>query len=184
MDPQEPQQPPPLSSSAAPSNPPPASAPSGGSPQIDVQAMLKSFTLPDWLIVGGALVFFIVSFVPWYGASASVLGFHYSANVNAWNYWAGVLAGIFSILVLILGAAFVAARMGSVKLPAMAISDKIIFMAGGALMLLFSIIYLAVAASDTISGPGYSAGPAFGLFLGILASIAVIAGGFLKPAAA
>ncbi len=164
--------------------PPPSSVPPQAPPartQISLPSVdFKSLTKGQWLIAGGAIVFLIASFIPWYGASYNGFGLSISSNVNAWWHWTGIIAGLVSIVVL----AFFALRLLKVQLPALPVADKLIFMAGGGLVLVLTALYWIIVASSTgglrgFSAVGFSVGPAFGLFLGLLAAIAMIAGGFL-----
>src|ERR1043165_1281368 len=78
-------------------NPVPPPPTRQSSQQIDFQKAISTFTLPDWLIVGGALVAFIASFLPWYTVSYNFLGISGSSSVTGWDYWSGSLAAIVAL---------------------------------------------------------------------------------------
>jgi hypothetical protein len=138
----------------------------------------------DTIIGGGLIVGLIAVFLPWYSASFNCGGipgcggFSTSSSVGALSFWTGwlfflaVLAG----LALYIIRTFVA----TVTLPTMPQPDPVLYMIVGAFMLLMGLLWLLTYGGASGSGPGYSAGPSFGLFIGLIAAVGVIAGGFLK----
>ena len=156
--------------------------PQSAQPSIDFQKIIASFTTPDWLIVGGALVVFIASFLPWYQVSYNYSGLgangNYSASASGWTYW----PGIFAALVALATIAYVGVKASdAVKLPTMSFPEKYLYMGAGVLVVLLSLIYLTQTSSSALSVSGFSSGPSIGLFLALLAGIAIAAGGYLKP---
>jgi hypothetical protein len=134
-----------------------------------------------------AAVFFITTFFPWYGITESVDATAFTSAsssfswVSAWSFWEGVLAGIIGIVLL----AFAGLRYFKVQLPVLPLSDKLIYLILGGASLLFSLIYLLVVGtnySGASNGFGFhfSAGPSWGLFLGIASLIAVGVGVYLS----
>jgi hypothetical protein len=143
----------------------------------------RTYSNGDTAIGVGLIVALIATFLPWYSASFSCSGsalcggLNTSASVSALNDWAGwlfflgVLAGI---------ALFVIRNFApSVTLPTMPQPDAILFAALGVFLAVMALLWLLTHSSGA-SGPGYSVGPSFGLFIGLIAGIVVAVGGFLK----
>jgi len=70
--------------------------------------------------------------------------------------------------------------VATVAMPALPVNDAMVYSVIGVLMLVMALLWLLAGAPASVSGPGYSVGLSFGLIIGIIAAIAVIAGGFLK----
>ncbi|HEY8755260.1 MAG TPA: hypothetical protein VIN65_02770 [Candidatus Dormibacteraeota bacterium] len=143
----------------------------------------RTYSNGDTAIGVGLIVALIATFLPWYSASFSCSGsalcggLNTSVSVSALNDWAGwlfflgVLAGI---------ALFVIRNFApSVTLPTMPQPDAILFAALGVFLAVMALLWLLTHSSGA-SGPGYSVGPSFGLFIGLIAGIVVAVGGFLK----
>lgn len=150
---------------------------------MDLNAILKRLSRGD-MVVGIALaVAFINSFIGWwFRASYSAFGVSESATGGSmWESW-----GIFAALVMLALIGFYVLRVflaEAVKLPALPLKDAFVFMGGGALMVLLLVLdWLANSASSTDSffGVTSSAGPWIGWIIGLLATLAIIGGGFLK----
>jgi len=156
---------------------------------VDLQKAISGFKMPEWLIVGGSLAFVIASFLPWYAASYTFKGAlgiaasDTSTSANAWNWFPGVLAALLAIATI----GFFAARLYNIALPALPAPDRVIYMALGGAIAFFSLIELTqfphidTGGLSSIYG-SFSAGPSFGLFLGLIASVAIIAGGYMRRA--
>lgn len=140
----------------------------------------RNFTNGDAAIGGGLIVALIAVFLPWYRASADSgpNGYNFSVSINGLSHWTGVLF----FLALLVGIALFVIRnfVPTVKVPTLPQPDAMLYLGIGAFMAVMAILFLVLGSGATISGPGYSAGPSFGLFLALLAAIAVAAGGFLK----
>jgi hypothetical protein len=132
----------------------------------------------------GLIVALIAVFLPWYSVSASCggvvgcAGFNYSASVGALSYWTGWLF----FLALLVGLVLLVLRLFApqVAVPALPQSDAMLFTIIGVFMAVMVILWLLLGSGSTVSGPGYSAGPSFGLFVGLIAAVIVAIGGFLK----
>ena len=145
-------------------------------PEIDLAG--RKLGTSDLLVGGGLVLALITTFLPWYSASASVAGFSSSVSINGFNYWSGLL---FFIVVLIGLALFVLRTfVPTVSLPAMPLNDAALYMVIGVFLALMALIYLLAASPAGYSGPGFSAGSSFGLWIAIITGVAVAAGGFLK----
>jgi hypothetical protein len=139
---------------------------------------------PHMAVPIAAAVLVIASFLPWYTVSVDATQFTtaYSSSVNAWNYWAGALVGIIGFIALI----YSGLRYLKVQMPVIPLSDKLIYLILGAAGALFSLVYLAVGNnsdsgvnSSILGSLGIHAGPSYGLFIGLLASLGIIAGAYL-----
>ena len=132
----------------------------------------KSLSTLDRVIAGGALVAFIASFLPWYGVS--VLGF--SVTVSGWS--AGFTAWAGALLLTMAGVLLVLRRMGA-SVPSIGSAGPSVVVAGiGALGLLLVIIrWLSLPSYHGSAGAGfnYSYGARYGLYLALIAGIAVVA---------
>lgn len=139
----------------------------------------RNFSNGDAAVGGGLIVALIAVFLPWYSVSSSaVAGFNYSVSVNGLSHWAGWLF----FLALLAGLALFVIRnfVPTVKVPPLQQPDAMLYTIIGIFMVVMAIIYLLLGSGSTFSGPGFSAGPSFGLFVGLIAAIVVAAGGFLK----
>ena len=145
----------------------------------------RNYSNGDAAIGIGLVVAFIAVFLPWYSVSyncAGVTGFACGAFNTSWGAlsdWAGWLF----FLAVLVGLAFFILRtfVPSVELPDLPQSDGVIFAIIGVFMAVMAILYLLTYGGGVASsGPGYSVGPSFGLFIGLVAAIAVAVGGYLK----
>lgn len=178
----QPQYPPP---STPPQGYPPPQYPPFGAPPAQQQMPMAIGLQPHIAVPIAAAVLVIATFLPWYGVSvdaSSVGGFTspgYSASVNAWAYWAGILVGIVGIVALI----YSGLRYFKVQMPVIPMNDKLIYLILGGAGLLFSLLYLAIGSSSTgyagLSSLGIHIGPSFGLFIGLVASLGILAGAYL-----
>ncbi len=140
----------------------------------------------DWVVVAGMILMFIALFLTWYrveilqrllqelpadlqGAGVDISGF----TVNGWHYFSVVLAWLLTVVataVVILKA-----------LPAMSfrlqIPESLTVMALGAIAFLL-VLYRLIA----MPAPSEAFGRGAGVFVALLATILVAAGGFLKNA--
>jgi hypothetical protein len=143
----------------------------------------RNYSNGDTAIGVGLIVALIATFLPWYSASFSCSGsalcggLNTSVSVSALNDWPGWLF----FLAVLAGLALFVIRtfVPSVTLPTMPQPDAIIFASVGIFMAVMALLWL-LTHNNGVSGPNYSVGPSFGLFIGLIAGIAVAAGGFLK----
>lgn len=146
----------------------------------------RNFSNGDAAIGVGLVVSLIAVFLPWYSVSANCngivgcAGFNYSASVGALSYWSGWLF----FLALLAGLALFVIRSfaPSVNMPALPQTDAMLYTIIGVFMAVMAILWLLLGSGTTVSGAGYSAGPSFGLFIGLVAAIVVAVGGYLKRA--
>jgi len=135
-------------------------------------------------VAGGLIVGLVSAFLPWHSTTIpTVLGSTTSGSHNAFGYWSGWLF----VLAVLTGIALFAVRnyVPDISIPALPFTDSMIYLGIGVVMLLCALLWLATGggygsvyayASDF---PGYSSGPSFGVFIGVLAGVAVGAGGYL-----
>jgi hypothetical protein len=137
-----------------------------------------------WISAGGALVLLISVFLNWYTASASVkvatVTQSYSASESGWN--SGATAKFVALLALIALAAWVIeVFVPNVVLP---FPGWMIAGAAGAIAILFVLFKIVSKPGGNVSidAPGIhaSVGTAFGIWIALLASIAVVVGAYLR----
>jgi hypothetical protein len=128
----------------------------------------------------GLLIAVIAVFLPWYYGSASVAGYGtvYSQSIGGFSSGAGWLF----FLAALAGVALFILRtfVRSVALPWRQRADRVIYLSLGIFMALMAVLFLVVNGGQSVSGPGYSAGPGIGVFLGIVAAILIAVCGLLK----
>jgi hypothetical protein len=145
--------------------------------QLDV----KKLTNLDWVIVGGAGLAFISTFLPWY--SASVLGF--SASVSGWSTSYGWLGA----LIMIGAGVYLLMAKSGVNLSSVKVKPSQVVIGLAALGTLIVIIRWATLPSGSggAGGIGYSYGPSAGIYLAIIAGLAESVAAFMllrRPEAA
>jgi hypothetical protein len=137
--------------------------------QLDV----KKLTNLDWVIVGGAGLAFISTFLPWY--SASVLGF--SASVSGWSTSYGWLGA----LIMIGAGVYLLMAKSGVNLSQVKVKSSQVVIGLAALGTLIVIIRWATLPSGSggSGGIGYSYGPSAGIYLAIIAGLAECVAAFM-----
>ena len=145
----------------------------------------KKLSNGDLTVGVGLIIGLIALFLPWYSYTSSdngiagvTAGFSYSGSVGGLNYW----TGWFFFLFVLIGLALIILRtfVPSVAIPALPLNDSMTYIVCGAVMVVAALLWLVIGAPGSYSGPGFSAGVSFGLFIGLIAGIAVAAGGYLK----
>jgi len=139
----------------------PPTGPGAGNPDW---GKLKTASGADRMILIAGLVFFIDSFLPWYGFSIQGFG---SANVSGWS--AGGLA-VLSILFAIAATAFAAVRVMGMKVSLGGAKDGMVYMVLGIGALAFAVLRLITETSLT----------KFGLYIAIAAGAVLAYGGWMK----
>jgi hypothetical protein len=121
----------------------------------------------DRMILIAGLVFFVDSFLPWYGVSVSVLGQHFGASTSGWG------SGGFAILAILFALAdtlFAGARVLGANLNLGDIKDGVVYMVLGGGAFLFTLLRLLTAIHYT----------KYGLYIAIVASAFLAYGGWMK----
>jgi hypothetical protein len=130
---------------------------------------INQLSLSEKLIAGGGILMLVASFLPWYSIDFGIEGFG-SVSRNGWES----PGAIWSVLAVLLGIAMVVVALGP-KLAGMSLPDLggvtwgQAMLGAGALVALCIIIKL-------INESSYMD---IGFFLGILAAVALAAGGYL-----
>lgn len=148
--------------------PPAGGPPSGGPTPPDWGAMkdkLAAAKGPERLILIGGLLFFIDSFLPWYGASGSFGGLKFSVNAKGWS--SGGIA-VLAILCALAATLLVLASTVGVQLPIQMGSSVLLLLCGGALF--FAVLRLITESSAT----------KYGLFLAIVFGAVMTYGAFQR----
>ncbi|HVA90372.1 MAG TPA: hypothetical protein VNL71_11080 [Chloroflexota bacterium] len=161
-------------------------------PQVDhAKQMFLSLSLGRRIALVAGVVGLIVSFLHWYTASYSAsfggAGLSESTSISGWHGW-----GIVAVLLLIVsGVVAVLPLIGITSVRALVpslpptVTDAMVLMGAGVIAVLTTILFMTTEGSG-VSGPGYSEGPSFGAYIGLICGIAVAAGGYLmrsEPAA-
>lgn len=128
------------------------------------------------MIAGAAaVVLFIVMFVPWYGASASVAGFSASANASAWQAFSFV--DILLLLVVLVTIGLVVARATG-NMPPLPQPPGLIIAVAGVLAVVLILFRLLVVPDGGVSGVNVDISRKIGIFLGLIAAAGVAFGGW------
>lgn len=145
----------------------------------------KKLSNGDLAVAGGLIVALISVFLPWYSVSENEAalcgglpgcGGSFSTSVSAFGLWAGWLFFLALVVGIVLFVLRTFVPGVNVALP---VVDNLIYtVVGGALVVLALLWFVTNPGGG--SGPGFSAGPSFGLFIGIVAGAAVAVGGILK----
>ncbi|MFN2539258.1 MAG: hypothetical protein ABR549_14070 [Mycobacteriales bacterium] len=138
----------------------------------------------DRFIAGGAVVIFILSFLPWYtvsykGSLGSFGGFGTSGSVNAWDAYGWNKLAI--ILALVAGGIVVARLMGALDSVQLPVGVNLVTL--GVSGLASAIFLLRLIGAYHSAGAGavkVSAHPGFGWYLAIVVSCAMTYFAFLN----
>lgn len=148
---------------------PPASPGAGGPDWGEMKGKLAAAKGPERLILIGGLLFFIDSFLPWYGFSGSVAGINFSSNIKGWS------AGGLAVIAILLGLAatlLVLASTVGMQLPVQATGPLLLFLCGGA----FVFVLLRFITETSLTK--------YGLYLAIVFSAVMTYGAWQRYKAA
>lgn len=155
---------------------------------MDFQAMMNRMTKGDKVLAGGLLLMIIGIFPGWVGASCSGAGIN--SNLCGSITESGMAAGwgwFYILATLALVALYVLRNFPSVKLPAMPLTDSMMYMIGGAVGVATVALTWLTNHQSTSYDPGFgiggyssSIGLSVGAYIALAASIITIVGGFLK----
>jgi len=121
----------------------------------------------DRMILIAGLVFFVDSFLPWYGAGFSGLGLHLSVTISGWS--SGGLA-VLAILFALADMVFAAARVLGANLNLGEIKDGLVYILLGGGAFLFTLLRLLTQVHYT----------KYGLYIALIASAFLAYGGWMK----
>ena len=171
----------------APPPPPPAAEATGSAPQSSSTAASFDFAAVSrsvWISAGGAFILLISVFFSWYTATASatLLGRSISASgsENGWDSGGGgKLVALLALIILAVWAVDLFADTATLPFPA-----SVAALGLGAVALLVVVIKFfskpGSNVSSTLNGAGhFSVSAAWGLYVALLASIAVVVGAYL-----
>jgi hypothetical protein len=137
-------------------------------------------------VAGGLLVALIDTFLPWHSTTIPTFSGLDSGGHDALGYWSG---WIFFLAILVGIALFVLRTfVPQVSIPALPFTDAMIYLGIGIVMLLCALLWLVTGGGyaglydQYAAEAGYSSGPSFGVFIGIIAAAAVAVGGYLAKA--
>lgn len=135
----------------------------------------KSVSTPEWLVIGGAVVFLIAMLLPWLNVSFGdgLPGVGLSESANGFEF--GLL--VFALLLLLAAAVWLLLRHFGVRME-LPVSRAIVALGLTALALLFVVIkFLDVLTSGgEFEASGVDVGAGFGAYIGLLAALAAVAG--------
>ena len=162
-----------------------SSQPGRSNPQLQqAQQMFSSLSQGRKVTLVAAVVGLIFSFFSWYGVTASYAGYSASGSENGWHGWAFlavllfIVAGAWILLPLI-GMSLQGVRAA---LPPNFTEPRLVMGIGGVATL--AVLLFMLTEGHGVSGPGISAGPSFGAFVGLICAVAIAAGGYLMQSEA
>jgi hypothetical protein len=139
-----------------------------------------------FVVAGGLIVGLVDTFLPWHSTTiprSFLTNTYGSGGHDALGYWSG---WIFFLASLVGVALFVLRTfVPQVAMPALPFTDSMIYLGIGVIGLLCALLWLVTGGGysniyASYAGlPGYSSGPSFGVFIGIIAAAAVAVGGYL-----
>lgn len=149
---------------------------------MDFNQLMARLGRTGQVFVGGALLIFVFSFLPWYTASFSFAGHSESGHLAAWHAKFGAW---FPVLLLIaLGAVTVLWALGTIKWSAL-----FLWTVGTATAILAAVIILLrwvtyPSAPSGLAAEGYSSGAGWALYVSLVITIAMAVFGYLGFVAA
>lgn len=147
---------------------PGASGAGSGPDWGDMKGKLQAARGADRMILIAGLVFFIDSFLPWYGVGFRALGIRLGGiNISGWS--SGGLA-VLAILFALADTIFAAVRVVGAKLELGQIKDGLIYIILGGGAFLFTLLRLLTATSAT----------KYGLYIALVAGAFLAYGGWMK----
>jgi hypothetical protein len=136
-----------------------------------MQPDIENVEVADWIAGGAALLLFIALFLPWTHIKASAGGFSASANAGSSFGWISIISVLAVETVLIL--TFI-----DFELP---FPSGLVYLGAGALATLLSLLVMLTRPGvGTVTFVGISKIPWYGSWIGLIASVGILVGGFLK----
>jgi hypothetical protein len=155
--------------------------PTSTNPQLEVfRRAFNSLSRGRQIAIVAAVLGLLSSFLHWYTVSAGLDQYHFSASINGWHGWGflALLSYVVAGVVVLLPFAHTSLRALIPTLPPTVTEPRVVLGAGLAAAL-STIIFMATEGGGSVSGPGFSAGPSFGAYIGLLCAIAIAVGGYL-----
>ncbi len=146
---------------------PGASGAGSGPDWGEMKGKLQAARGADRMILIAGLVFFVDSFLPWYGGGFKAFGVNLSIHVSGWSSqgWA-----VLAILFAIADTVFAAVRVLGAKLDLGQIKDGLVYVVLGGGAFLFTVLRFATASSGT----------KYGLYIALVAGAFLAYGGWMK----
>jgi hypothetical protein len=166
-----------------------STGPSSTNPQVQAfQRAFNSLSRGRQIAIVAAVLGLISTFLRWYSVSVGIDSYKVSASINGWHGWGylAILGYVAAGVVVLLPFAHTSVRALIPTLPPDVTEARLVLGAGLA-ALLATILFIATEGGGSHSGPGYSAGPSYGAYIGLLCAIAIAVGGYLmqqEPASA
>jgi hypothetical protein len=140
-----------------------------------VQPDIANVEVPDWIASGSGLVLFISLFLPWVHIKVGVAGFNQSGNAGASFGWISIISFLAVLTILTL-------TILDVELP---FPSGLVYLGAGALSVLMTVLVMLVRPFGGLGGLGItgvnvSKIPWYGAFIGLIAGIGILVGGFMK----
>lgn len=141
--------------------------------------MLDKFKRAELIVLGGVILLFVTSFLPWFEACGGVAGFRACASGNGWDDprgWTIILAVLLSLgigVVVVLDRATqvnIPPRLGNFTWPQVHVA------AGAVSALLVLIKFLGKPSGGGIVDVSYS----FGSFVGLIAAAGLVVGAVMN----
>ena len=133
---------------------------------------INALSMGEKLVVAGGVVMLIASFLPWYKYDFGLDGIaDISISRNGWQSPGALWSLIATIIGAAMAGSILAAKFGNMRLPALSnnLTWGTLYLAGGGIVAVCVVLKL-INESSYLS---------FGFYLGILAAIALAAGGYL-----
>jgi hypothetical protein len=132
---------------------------------------LTKLSTADKLIAGGGVAYLIFMFLPWYGLSGG--------SNSGWDYFLGGVLPLLLIAVMV-AHVLITAMAPDTKLPDLPLPWAQVHLIAGVAAVVLVVLRLLIGSSIDTAFVDVDLDRKYGLFLAVLAAIAVAAGGFLK----
>jgi hypothetical protein len=134
---------------------------------------LKKLAPGEMVTAISGVLLLVFSFFPWYGIDVGVASF----NRNGWQGPNAFFSFIAILLGIVLAAHVIVGKLGNVELPERlgSVGWGVMHLAGGAIALLFIVLKVALGGDYLTVGLDRK----IGLWLGLLAGIGLLVGGYL-----
>ena len=132
---------------------------------------LNKLTTSDKLIAGGGIAYLIFMFLPWYGLAGG-------AN-NGWDYFLGGVLPLLLIAVMV-AHVLITAMAPETKIPDLPLPWPQVHLIAGVAAAVLVVLRLLIGSSIDAGFVDVDLDRKYGLFLAVIAAIAVAVGGFLK----
>lgn len=179
-----PSAPPPGAGYGPPPTAPPAAPRRSVNMSLDMDQLMSSLRLGDFLALGGALLYFFSKYLPFIGVKYTATGLaSRSSDANGWDGTRFIFD--FLEIICILGTIALPLVIALNVLPQLRARKGWLYAGFGAALALLSVIALLDSRHDVtskVSGllAGLSVGPRIGFFLLLLFGLVVLAGGLMK----